>query len=134
MVAERACLLTLNLVQTAKGDTHGVVFDHLRAVGPLLTEMLSHPASPVQGDLRNFIIEYYVYTAATSMLSIDPVYGTAPFLTPDLVVQGQALAATGYQGQLCGCWLELISLIPSIFEFGRRARAPKPEPAAVRVC
>lgn len=123
-------LALMETLKTAKGDVHGVIFDHVNAAGQLLTKLLlSDSPSSIRGDLRNFIVEYYVYAALISMISIDPVFGTTTFLNPDLEVQAMELVQSGYIGQLCGCWLELLVLLPQVFAFGRRARAPDSEPS-----
>lgn len=101
------------------------MFDHLNAAGPLLTSLVSSPPDFVtkDGSLKNFIVEYYVYTASISLISIDPRPTTIIFLTPDLTSQAHKLVESSYIGQLCGCWLELLLLIPRIFDFGRRSLA-----------
>lgn len=107
--------------QTARGDTNGVVFDHLQAVEPLSVDLITNHNHIVRDDLKKFIIEYYVYTVTISMISASPASRNAPLLNPTLELEAHNLVASGYIGQLCGCWLQLLLLIPRIFEFGRRA-------------
>lgn len=45
-------------------------------------------------------------------------------LVPDLMAAAQQLLAEEYIGHLCGCWLQLLLLIPQIFDLGSRAYAP----------
>lgn len=101
---------------------HGIIFDHINAAGPLLAGLVTR-SDLIRNDLKDFIVEYYVYTATISMISIDPTFSSLPFLSPDLEHQAKQLVEAGYLGQMCGCWLELLLLIPRIFEFGQRSRA-----------
>ncbi|KAF7554607.1 hypothetical protein G7Z17_g2792 [Cylindrodendrum hubeiense] len=119
--------LIMCFTETAKGDSQGIVFDHIKGAGPLLTSLLND-SNAISHDLKNFIIEYYVYTASISMISIDPASGSTPFLSPELERQGGILVEFGYVGQLCGGWLELLLLLPQVFRFGQRLRDPDTEP------
>lgn len=71
-------------------------------------------------DLRDFVIEYYIYAATLSMISIDPEHYKKNLLDPRLANMANSLVARSYVGQLCGCWLQLLLLIPRIFSFGQR--------------
>ncbi|KAF3065556.1 hypothetical protein CFAM422_009560 [Trichoderma lentiforme] len=113
--------LVMCFTETARGDTNGVVFDHLQAVEPLSVDLITNHNRIVRDDLKKFIIEYYVYTVTISMISASPASRNAPLLNPTLELEAHNLVASGYIGQLCGCWLQLLLLIPQIFEFGRRA-------------
>ncbi|KAL6790905.1 hypothetical protein J3E68DRAFT_81457 [Trichoderma sp. SZMC 28012] len=113
--------LVMCFTETARGDTNGVVFDHLQAVEPLSVDLITNHNHIVRDDLKKFIIEYYVYTVTISMISASPASRNAPLLNPTLELEAHNLVASGYIGQLCGCWLQLLLLIPQIFEFGRRA-------------
>ncbi|KAK0763523.1 hypothetical protein N5P37_002900 [Trichoderma harzianum] len=113
--------LVMCFTETARGDTNGVVFDHLQAVEPLSIDLITNHNHIVRDDLKKFIIEYYVYTVTISMISASPASRSAPLLNPTLELEAHSLVASGYIGQLCGCWLQLLLLIPQIFEFGRRA-------------
>ncbi|KAL6835739.1 hypothetical protein J3E69DRAFT_352253 [Trichoderma sp. SZMC 28015] len=113
--------LVMCFTETARGDTNGVVFDHLQAVEPLSVDLITNHNHIVRDDLKKFIIEYYVYTVTISMISASPASRSAPLLNPTLELEAHNLVASGYIGQLCGCWLQLLLLIPRIFEFGRRA-------------
>ncbi|KAG7044517.1 c6 transcription factor, partial [Colletotrichum scovillei] len=64
--------------------------------------------------------QYYVYTATLSIVSIDARVSDQLFLIGDLIPLARDLVATSYIGSMCGCWLDLLLLIPSIFEFARR--------------
>ena len=110
--------------QTARGDVDGVVFDHLNAASSLLLSFVGGPDSRVPGEMRKFLVEYYVYTATLAMISIDPAHVTQRMLVPDLVAAAHQLLTEKYIGHLCGCWLQLLLLIPQIFELGSRAYAP----------
>ncbi|KAJ4865526.1 fungal specific transcription factor domain-containing protein [Trichoderma breve] len=112
--------LVMCFTETARGDTNGVVFDHLQAVEPLSVDLITNHNHIVRDDLKKFIIEYYVYTVTISMISASPASRNAPLLNPTLELEAHNLVASGYIGQLCGCWLQLLLLIPRIFEFGRR--------------
>ncbi|KAM0549527.1 hypothetical protein ACHAPJ_009343 [Fusarium lateritium] len=125
--------LIMCFTETAKGDTNGVVFDHLQAVGPLVVDLISKHRHVLPDELRAFVTEYYVYTAIISMISMEPSATAEMFLAPELEYEAQLLIENGYVGQLCGSWLSLLLLIPHIFEFGRRrvsASVQPPFPAA----
>lgn len=72
--------------------------------------------------LSNFLVEYYTYTATMSMISVDARYSEQLLLASDMEQNAQELVRSKYVGHLCGCWLELLLLIPRIFELGRRIR------------
>lgn len=90
---------------------------------------MTHPAISIHIDLRDFIIEYYVYTGLISMISIDSTLCNKPLVEPALVVEARRLATAGYVGHLCGCWLSLLLLIPDVHDLGGRARATTPDPS-----
>lgn len=66
------------------------------------------------------MIEYYAYTASVSMISVDARLSGQLFLNFDLEQRARQLLSTQYVGNLCGCWLELLLLIPCIFDLGRQ--------------
>ncbi|KAH8895265.1 hypothetical protein GQ53DRAFT_48912 [Thozetella sp. PMI_491] len=121
--------LIMCFVETAKGDVNGSIFDHLMAAHPLLLPCLE-PSSPIPKSLREFLIEYYVYTANLSMVSIDARLSPQLFLCEKLDKLARDLATSQYIGNMCGCWLELILLIPSIFDLGRRLMTNQDVPGA----
>ncbi|EXF84655.1 hypothetical protein CFIO01_12848 [Colletotrichum fioriniae PJ7] len=88
------------------------------AAQPLLLPSLTLDSQLPKG-LKDFLTEYYVYTATLSMISTDARVSDQLFLSNDLVILAKDLVAASYVGSLCGCWLDLLLLIPSIFEFGR---------------
>lgn len=90
---------------------------------------MTQPAISTPVGLRDFIVEYYVYTGVVSMISIDPTLCLKPLIEPALVVEAQSLATSGYVGHLCGCWLSLLLLIPDIHDLGGRALATTPDPS-----
>lgn len=98
----------------------GTVFDHLSAANSLLVKLLEKSDSAVPRDLKAFVVEYYVYTASVSMISIDARLSGQLFLNFDLEQRARGLLTTNYVGNLCGCWLELLLLIPCIFDLGRQ--------------
>ncbi|KAJ5624790.1 hypothetical protein N7510_001099 [Penicillium lagena] len=123
--------LVMCFTETAKGDVNGTVFDHLSAAHSLLVKLLEQSDAAVPRDLKDFVIEYYTYTATVSMISIDARFSGQLFLNFDLEQRARHLLASQYVGNLCGCWLELLLLIPSIFDLGRQwmmedAQAPVP--------
>ncbi|KAJ5301502.1 hypothetical protein N7508_006365 [Penicillium antarcticum] len=123
--------LLMCFTETAKGDMNGTIFDHLSAANSLLVKLLAQSDSAVPRDLKDFVIEYYTYTATVSMISIDARYSGQLFLNLDLEERSRELLRTQYVGNLCGCWLELLLLIPCIFDLGRQwimddAQAPVP--------
>ncbi|OJJ95927.1 hypothetical protein ASPACDRAFT_4389, partial [Aspergillus aculeatus ATCC 16872] len=114
--------LVMCFTETAKGDMNGTIFDHLSAAHSLLIRLLGHHQAAdaaIPKDLRDFVIEYYTYTAAVSMISIDARVSQQVLLNFDLEQKARQLLEVGYVGNLCGCWLELLLLIPCIFDLGR---------------
>ncbi|KAJ5795774.1 transcriptional regulator family: Fungal Specific TF [Penicillium psychrosexuale] len=112
--------LLMCFTETAKGDMNGTIFDHLSAANSLLVKLLAQSDSAVPRDLKDFVIEYYTYTATVSMISIDARFSGQIFLNLDLEQRSRELLQTQYVGNLCGCWLELLLLIPCIFDLGRQ--------------
>ena len=98
----------------------GTIFDHLSAANSLLVKLLAQSDTAVPKELKNFVIEYYTYTATVSMISIDARLSGQLFLNFDLEQRARELLTTQYVGNLCGCWLELLLLIPCIFDLGRQ--------------
>lgn len=106
--------------QVARGDVYGTIFDHLAASRSLLTTLLDRPESQAfLGDLADFLVEYYMHTAASSIISIDPHGSSQSLLSPGIERVARALVSRRYMGQLCGCWLELLLLIPQVFQLGQ---------------
>lgn len=82
--------------------------------------LFERPSAQVSNQLRTFLIEYYVHTASTSMLSIDCCVGPQFLLADDFEAHARTLGTGSYVGSLSGCWLDLLLLIPRIFNLGRR--------------
>ncbi|KAJ5110614.1 hypothetical protein N7532_001149 [Penicillium argentinense] len=125
--------LLMCFTETAKGDMTGTVFDHLSAANSLLVKLLMQSDAAVPRELKDFVIEYYSYTATVSMISIDARLSGQLFLNFDLEQRARELLQTQYVGNLCGCWLELLLLIPCIFDLGRQwmmEDTPVPVPTA----
>ncbi|KAF5534468.1 C6 transcription factor [Fusarium mexicanum] len=127
--AENTLVLTVGslimcLTEVAKGDIHGTIFDHLSASKSLVSTLLTGTQNMVYDDLPDFLIEYYMHIAATSMISIDPQYNSQSLLSPDIEVRARNLVARKYVGQLCGCWLEILILISQIFHLGQVMSLP----------
>ncbi|KAJ5551261.1 hypothetical protein N7535_000793 [Penicillium sp. DV-2018c] len=112
--------LLMCFTETAKGDMNGTIFDHLSAANSLLVKLFAQSDAAVPRDLKDFVIEYYTYTATVSMISIDARFSGQLFLNLDLEQRSRELLRTQYVGNLCGCWLELLLLIPCIFDLGRQ--------------
>lgn len=70
--------------------------------------------------LREFLIEYFIYTATLSIISTDATQSTRCMVSPQLEECAQDLVRAGYVGNLCGCWLDLLVEIPKIFAFATR--------------
>ncbi|PCD20704.1 hypothetical protein FGRA07_04856 [Fusarium graminearum] len=127
--AENTLVLTVGslimcLTEVAKGDIHGTIFDHLTASKSLVSTLLTGAQNHVYDDLPDFLIEYYMHIAATSMISIDPQYNSQSLLSPDIEVRARNLVGRKYVGQLCGCWLEILILICQIFHLGQVMSSP----------
>lgn len=101
---------------------NGTVFDHLMAAHWLVLASISNP-NPMSKPLRDFLVEYYVYTATLSMVSIDARVSSQFLLGDEVQAHARNLTSNRYVGSLCGCWLELLLLIPNIFAIGRRFSA-----------
>ncbi|KAJ5640063.1 uncharacterized protein N7484_007925 [Penicillium longicatenatum] len=112
--------LLMCFTETAKGDMTGTIFDHLTAANSLLVKLLEQSDAAVPRELKDFVIEYYVYTASVSMISVDARLSRQLFLNFDLEQRARELLTLQYVGNLCGCWLELLLLIPVIFDLGRQ--------------
>ena len=98
----------------------GTIFDHLTAANSLLVKLLAQSDAAVPRELKDFVIEYYVYTASVSMISVDARLSGQLFLNFDLEQRARELLTMQYVGNLCGCWLELLLLVPVIFDLGRQ--------------
>lgn len=85
----------------------------------LLQTVLETSRSQLSEQLRCFLLEYYIYAAATSILSIDCRVGPQFLLADDFDAHAKTLGED-YLGSLCGCWLNLLLLTPRIFNLGRR--------------
>ncbi|KAF5670528.1 C6 transcription factor [Fusarium heterosporum] len=130
--AENTLVLTVGslimcLTEVAKGDIHGTIFDHLTASKSLVSTLLTGSQNLLYGDLPDFLIEYYMHIAATSMISIDPQYNSQSLLSPDIEARARELVSRKYVGQLCGCWLELLILICQVFHLGQTISMPTVE-------
>ncbi|KAK6216970.1 C6 transcription factor [Colletotrichum tabaci] len=106
--------LIMCFIETAKGDMNGTVFDHLLAARSLLSSLLSKSAG-VHVSLLDFLVEYYVYTATLSLVSLDARVGPQSLISAELETFAHGLVAKSYVGSLCGCWLRLLLQIPTIF-------------------
>ncbi|KAL4793098.1 fungal-specific transcription factor domain-containing protein [Aspergillus venezuelensis] len=113
-------VLIMCFTETAKGDANGAIFDHLLAAGSLLPNVLEQLNHDVYESLRDFLVEYFIYTATTSMVSMDAQFGQQSILSPELMLKGYQLVGSGYIGNLSGCWLKLLLFMPSILELARQ--------------
>lgn len=52
------------------------------------------------------------------MISMGVEYSPQVLLSPQLLQEGQQLVGSGYIGNLCGCWLEILLFIPRIYDLG----------------
>jgi hypothetical protein len=89
--------------------------------------LLSQTHTNLPSGLKDFLIEYYTYTSALSMISIDVAVMGEPLLGLETQKLAQRLVESHYVGSLCGCWLELLLIIPRIYELGRHWIAEDPE-------
>ncbi|GAB0139027.1 hypothetical protein EsDP_00007245 [Epichloe bromicola] len=111
--------LILCLTEVARGDVNGTIFDHLAASKSLLTSLLSGHGPNVSDDLPEFLVEYYMHMVASSMITKDPRGTSQAAPSPAIEDAGKRLLAKNYMGQLCGCWLEILTLIPQVFQLGQ---------------
>ncbi|KAL7623799.1 hypothetical protein AAE478_005352 [Parahypoxylon ruwenzoriense] len=115
--------LILCFTEAAKGDKHGAILTHLAVAGTLLPIVLRRATQQVSNAFRNFIIEYYVYTATLSIISMKPEAMEQFMLPTEAKDEAQRLSESGYTGNLCGCWLKLLLLIPDIVQFNATLQA-----------
>ncbi|OAA53341.1 Zn(2)-C6 fungal-type DNA-binding domain protein [Cordyceps fumosorosea ARSEF 2679] len=111
--------LILCLTEVARGDIHGTIFDHLRASESMLNLLLTRPKSEIPEDLPDFLVEFAIHMTVTSIMSTDRSR-PPPELSPTIEGMGHTLISKGYVGQLSGCWLELLLLIPHVYHLGHR--------------
>lgn len=111
--------------QVARGDSHGSTFDHISAAKSLLPRLLTSPRRDLSDDLRGFLVEYYTHMSSLSMISMGAHRTAQPLPDPDMERLATGLIEKHYIGQLCGCWLELLVLIPKIFILGQKKMASK---------
>ncbi|OAQ97311.1 hypothetical protein LLEC1_00070 [Akanthomyces lecanii] len=116
--------LILSLTEVARGDVHGTIFDHLRASESMLNLLLSRPQSEFPDDLPDFLVEFAIHMTVTSIMSTDPKRAP-PELSPTIEGLARGLISKGYVGQLSGCWLELLLLIPQVYHLGHRIIASR---------
>ncbi|CAG8377696.1 unnamed protein product [Penicillium salamii] len=127
-------MLIICFTETARGDVTGSIFYHLQATSSLLPNALIKLKGVLPKDLRNFLVEYYIYTATLSLISMDGELMPLLKVCSGLLDEGQQLVESGYVGNLCGCWLELLLLIPRVFHLGYEWRKKtSPEAMAERV-
>jgi Fungal specific transcription factor domain len=99
-----------------------MIFDHLSASTSLLLEALRQDLPILSKELKDFLVEYYSYTATLSLISVDINVSSQSLLNPELEILAHNLVLSKYVGSLCGCWLELLLLIPRVFDLGRQWR------------
>ncbi|KFZ22940.1 hypothetical protein V502_02576 [Pseudogymnoascus sp. VKM F-4520 (FW-2644)] len=117
--------LILSLTEVARGDSHGSTFDHIGAAKSLLPRLLTSPRRDLSDDLRGFLVEYYTHMSSLSMISMGAHHTAQPLTDPDMERLATDLIEKHYIGQLCGCWLELLVLIPKIFILGQKKMVSK---------
>lgn len=84
-----------------------------------MTSLITRGSTNAYGDLPDFLVEYYMHMAASGMISLDAEYSIQSLISPDIEFLARSLLERKYVGQLCGCWLELLILIPQIFHLGQ---------------
>jgi hypothetical protein len=107
-------------MKIARGDVHGIVFHHLAATNSVLVDFISDSNLGIASSLRDFITENYTYTAALSMISLDPRHGRQTIFNPNIMHAANELVSKNYIGHLSGCWLPLLLIIPQVYELGSR--------------
>lgn len=84
-----------------------------------MTSLLSRSGIDKADDLTEFLVEYYMHMLASSMISKDPRNTTQSPLSPGIEAMTKRLLEKNYIGQLCGCWLEMLLMIPQVFQLGQ---------------
>ncbi|TWU77434.1 hypothetical protein ED733_006654 [Metarhizium rileyi] len=122
--------LILCLTEVARGDARGTIFDHLAASKALLTNLLCRPDLESTHDLPEFLVEYYMHMVASSMISKDPRCNSQSALSPAIENAAKQLLSRNYMGQLCGCWLQILTTIPQVFQLGQSMLRAGDKPGA----
>lgn len=107
-------------IETTRGDGSGAVFEHLSAATALTSSAASHSSTSFSSGLKQFMVEYYTYATALNLISTDVRSSKFRGLCQSVLAEAHELVAGGYMGHLCGCWLELLLLIPRVFDLGQR--------------
>ncbi|KAK7229979.1 hypothetical protein V2G26_002149 [Clonostachys chloroleuca] len=110
--------LILSLTEVASGDIHGSTFNHIIAAKSLLKKVLPQRCAGMSLDLQNFLVEYYSHMSALSIIGMAPQIRLNSPMEPEIEAMANKMVEGKYVGQLCGCWLELLLVIPQIFALG----------------
>ncbi|KAK2013500.1 hypothetical protein LZ32DRAFT_637639 [Colletotrichum eremochloae] len=110
--------LLLCFTETIRGDCCGAIFKHLKVADTLIVSVLrSTISSGHKSSLEDFLVEFYIYVVTLSLVSLEPQQYDQ-FQMHDLVQsRAHVLASESFVGNLCGCWIELLLLIPRINRF-----------------
>lgn len=82
-----------------------------------MSSIQSSGLAKLQSGLDDFLMEYCIYATTLSMVSLDPRLSTSISIGEAVEARGRALAEAHYVGTLCGCWIELLLMIPRITAF-----------------
>lgn len=96
----------------------GTSVDHLFAAKSLIHDLLGRPNRRLPISLKAFLVECYTYVGSLSILSTDRTAAKQSYITPEVVRAVEELIEAEYIGNLTGCWLGLLLIIPRIFDFG----------------
>ncbi|KAJ6031349.1 hypothetical protein N7540_002081 [Penicillium herquei] len=110
--------LSMCLIEATRGDTNGTCLDHILAAQFLIHDLLSRGIS-IPPSLRSFLLEWYIYVAASSSLRSSSRHTYKKLISKTVAEAGLELVKSGYIGNLSGCWLGLLLLIPRVVDFRR---------------
>lgn len=100
-----------------KGDRDGAIFKHISAADAIVSSVLSDPFIGQRSPLSDFLVEFYVYVSTLSLISLNPERCETLKMNGKIETRAHELADSSYVGSLCGCWIELLLLIPRINAF-----------------
>ncbi|PWY93226.1 hypothetical protein BO94DRAFT_512255 [Aspergillus sclerotioniger CBS 115572] len=115
-----AGVLAMCMIEATRGDTQGTCFDHVLAARSLIHDLLSRRDIRIPSSLKYFLLECYIYVAASSSLLSSGRHKSQAWISKEVAEAGQELINIRYIGNLSGCWLALLLLIPRVVDFRRQ--------------
>lgn len=82
-----------------------------------MSSILANALVGQRSALEDFLVEFYVYVSTLSLVSLDPKLSMQFTIHETIEAKAHALAGSPFVGSLCGCWIELLLLIPRVNTF-----------------